>query len=228
MIFEEREKFAFSLLKKIKTEFVVIGGYAVNAYTLPRFSVDCDIVVKNKKDMFAVKKFLESKGFNEKASGETAYNGKFLCLSADKPVKVTFDVLAENVEDRITGTIFTAKQIFKHSKKRTIYGKGTPINLKTRVVNPEMLFIMKAVSCRKPDIRDVFMLASIKLDKKKLKEISEETPVPKQSIQKILEKIESKGFKDALQGVYGMLPEEQFQKTKNKLEEILINRKIKS
>ncbi len=221
MIFEEREKFAFTLLKKIKTEFVVIGGYAVNAYTLPRFSIDCDIVVKNDKDSLAIKKFLESKGFNEKASGETPYKGKFVSFATEKPIKTTFDVLVGNVEDRITGTIFPAKQIFKYSKKRTIYGKGTPINLKTRVVNPEMLFIMKAVSCRKPDTRDIFMLASIKLNKKELKEISKETPIPKQSIQKILEKIESKGFKDALQGIFGVLPKEQFQKTKKKLEEIL-------
>ncbi|MBU2099919.1 nucleotidyltransferase [Candidatus Micrarchaeota archaeon] len=225
MIFEEREKFVFSLLEEIKADFVVIGGYAVNAFTLPRFSVDCDIVVKNNKDLFAVKKFFESKGFNEKAFGETAYNGKFLCLSAEKPVKVTFDVLAENIEDRITGTIFTAKQIFKHSEKRIIYGKGSPIKIKTRVVNPEMLFVMKSICSRKTDIRDVFMLASIKLDKKKIKEISDETPIPKESIKKILEKIESTGFKDALQGVYGMLPEEQFQKTKNKLKEILTSKK---
>jgi len=225
MIFKEREKFVFSLLKGIKTDFVVIGGYAINTFTLPRFSVDCDITVKNNKDLLAVKKFLESKGFNEKASGETAYNGKFLCLSAEKPVKVTFDVLAENVEDRITGTIFTAKQIFKHSKKRIIYGKGSPIKLKTRVVNPEMLFVMKSICSRKTDIRDVFMLASVKLNKKELKEISGETPIPEESIKKILEKTESKGFKDALQGVYGMLPEEQFQKTKNKLKELLTNKK---
>ncbi len=224
MIFEEREKFVFSLLKEIKADFVVIGGYAVNAFTLPRFSVDCDIVVKNNKNLLAVKKFFELKGFKEKAFGETAYKGKFLCLSAEKPVKVTFDVLAENVEDRITGTIFTANQIFSHSKKRIIYGKGSPIKIKTRVVNPEMLFIMKCISSRKTDVRDVFMLASTKLDKKKIKEISEETPIPKESIQKILEKITSEGFKNALQGVYGMLPEEQFQKTKNKLKELLNNK----
>jgi len=43
-----REKEIFETLKKIKkSEFVVIGGYAVNAYTLPRFSVDCDIVIKD-------------------------------------------------------------------------------------------------------------------------------------------------------------------------------------
>ena len=49
MIFEEREKLIFELLEKLKgIDFVLIGGYAINAYTLPRFSVDCDLVVRNK------------------------------------------------------------------------------------------------------------------------------------------------------------------------------------
>lgn len=43
-----REKEVFDTLKKIREcRFVLIGGYAVNAYTLPRFSVDCDIVVED-------------------------------------------------------------------------------------------------------------------------------------------------------------------------------------
>ena len=40
-------------------------------------------------------------------------------------------------------------------------------------------------------------------------------PVIRQEVQKILSKIESKGFKDALQGVYGILPEEQLSKENN-------------
>ena len=45
-LFPLREKEIFETLKKIKdSEFVLIGGYAVTSYTLPRFSVDCDIVV---------------------------------------------------------------------------------------------------------------------------------------------------------------------------------------
>ena len=47
-----REKEIFETLKKIKkSNFIVIGGYAVNAYTLPRFSADCDIVIKNRKEL---------------------------------------------------------------------------------------------------------------------------------------------------------------------------------
>ena len=43
MDFQIREDEIFKTLKKIlKYKFVLIGGYAVNAYTLPRFSIDCD------------------------------------------------------------------------------------------------------------------------------------------------------------------------------------------
>ena len=43
-----REEEIFKTIKELKEcDFVIIGGYAVNTYTLPRFSVDCDIVIKN-------------------------------------------------------------------------------------------------------------------------------------------------------------------------------------
>ena len=45
--FAAREKEVFNALGALvqsKCEFAVIGGYAVNAYALPRFSVDCDLV----------------------------------------------------------------------------------------------------------------------------------------------------------------------------------------
>jgi len=52
-----REKEIFETLKKIrKNNFVVIGGYAVNAYTLPRFSADCDIVIKDHKELKKIEK----------------------------------------------------------------------------------------------------------------------------------------------------------------------------
>lgn len=224
MIFEEREKFIFSVLAELreKVDFVVIGGYAINAYTLPRFSVDCDLVVKDRKAMLAAEKFLESKGFSKKATGVVPdYKGGFLCLATKKPVVTTFDVLAGTIEDRITGTLFPAQLIFRHSSKRTIFGKGSPARIEVRVADAEMLFVMKAVSCRKPDIRDVFMLASTKLDKGEVMQIVKEIPIPKESVEKIASKVDSKRFKDALQGVFGMLPEKQFETSKKKLVSLL-------
>ena len=54
-----REKEVFDALKKIRNQrFAIIGGYAVNAYALPRFSVDCDIVTENKTETEKITKEL--------------------------------------------------------------------------------------------------------------------------------------------------------------------------
>jgi hypothetical protein len=64
--FSLREKEIFETLKKIKDcEFVLIGGYAVTSYTLPRFSVDCDIVLKNTDELEEISKRYN---FNERFS----------------------------------------------------------------------------------------------------------------------------------------------------------------
>ena len=60
MDLQVREQEIFETLRKLRNcNFVIIGGYAVNAYTLPRFSVDCDLVVKD--DVEKVKKILSGK-----------------------------------------------------------------------------------------------------------------------------------------------------------------------
>ena len=59
-----REKEIFETLKRMgKFKFVIIGGYAVNAYTLPRFSVDCDIVVKDKEELMEIEEVLVDFGY---------------------------------------------------------------------------------------------------------------------------------------------------------------------
>lgn len=216
MTFEEREKQFFALLKeaKDKVDFVVIGGYAINAYALPRFSVDCDVVVKNKKDLGKFQVFLEKNSFKMRSKGPTEdYSGTYLSMVSKNPPKLSFDILAGSVEDRLTKTIFFAEEIFLHSSKRTIFGKGSPIKMETRVVDAEFLFLMKAITARTTDIRDVFMLSLAKLDKKKLVQISKKFPVPSQSIKKISSTIQSEEFKNSLQGVFGKIQQEQFART---------------
>lgn len=56
-----REKEIFETLKKLDGEFAIIGGYAVNAYTLPRFSVDCDLVTNDENAPKIISKLLEMK-----------------------------------------------------------------------------------------------------------------------------------------------------------------------
>ncbi len=216
MNFAEREKFLFSVLKQIsgKADFVVIGGYAINAYALPRFSIDCDIVVQNRKSSEQIRKLLENAGFKERASGKPPYVGGFVAMASKEP-QATFDILSGAVEDRLSGTIFPAEMIFENSSKRAIFGKGSPMQLSCRVADPELLFLMKACPSRSTDIRDLFMLSSIKLDIEKMCKMAKQINA-KIDAGKILSKIGSKGFLNALQGVYGKLPAEQYEKTLKK------------
>jgi len=218
VIFEEREKLVFELLKKLKgVNFVLIGGYAINAYTLPRFSVDCDLVVRNKKDAEKAASILKENGFLERKEAENVYGGKFLSLEHSKEPKATFDILYGEVFDRKTGKRVSADLLFRHSAKRTVFGKGSPIRIECRVADPEMLVAMKMLSARKADIRDVFMLHSVKLNAGKLEELFREIRIPKESLEETRKTIKSVQFADSLAGVYGKIQEEEFQSTMKKI-----------
>ena len=66
-LLQVREKEIFEALKALKgCKFAIIGGYAVNAYALPRFSVDCDIVVEEEQDLEEIRKRLEARGYEKK------------------------------------------------------------------------------------------------------------------------------------------------------------------
>ncbi|MCX6802508.1 MAG: nucleotidyl transferase AbiEii/AbiGii toxin family protein [Candidatus Diapherotrites archaeon] len=217
MIFEEREKLVFEMLERLKSaDFVLIGGYAINAYTLPRFSVDCDLVVKNAGDAEKISSILKENGFLEKKESEKAYGGKFKSLGHSGEPKAAFDVLWGEVFDRKTGKPISAELLFKHSAVRTVFGRGSPIRIECRVADPEMLVAMKMLSCRKADIRDVFMLHSIKLDQNLVRELFKEIRIPKESIEEVRKTIQLKQFQDSLAGVYGKLQQKEFASTYQK------------
>src|SRR3989344_4801548 len=170
-----REKEIFETLKRMGSfKFVIIGGYAVNAYTLPRFSVDCDIVVKDKKELKEIEEVLLNFGYvkEEINKNKTSYYGDFLRLEKDigDNIKVSIDILIKEVLDRQTKATFSADWIFDNSEIRTLRGKTITEELKLRIINLDALFILKFVSCRLTDIRDIFMLAPNIKDKEWINE----------------------------------------------------------
>ena len=220
-----REKEVFDALKKIKSQrFVIIGGYAVNAYTLPRFSVDCDIVTEDKASTAKITKELEKLGYKKAQDTDFGpYSGDFARYEKTimKNFMVSFDVLIKNVYDRQTKAIFSAEWVFKNSALRTLRGKTITEELKLRIVNPEALVVMKFVSCRNADIRDVFMLIPQAKDAEWIrKEVSERVDFVDR-FSKIKEKIASGQFKDNLQGVYGYIDKRLFEKHKKAVLELL-------
>lgn len=213
-----REKEIFETLKKIsKNEFVVIGGYACNAYALPRFSIDCDIVVKSPIDR--IEKELTLIGYNkvENENMNLPYHGSFVRYekTIEHDFKVSMDILKDQVLDRQTGSMFSADWIFKNSEKRLLKGKTINENLTLSIINPNALIAMKIISCRNTDIRDVFMLITSAKDFKWIKEEIKSRCNFNERLNKLITKVSSKTFKDDLQGVYGYIDEKIFNKHLN-------------
>ncbi len=214
-----REKEIFETLKKIKKcKFVVVGGYAVNAYTLPRFSVDCDIVLRDRNELEKIEVLLFELGYYQvkNISDQFPYEGNFERYEKEieQNFKVSMDILIGEVLDRATKAKFSADWIFDNSVLRNLQGKTISEQLILRIVNTDALFTMKLIICRQTDIRDLFLLiTSLKNKNWVKKEISERYDL-KDRLSKFFNKINSKQFKDDLQGVFGMVDDRLFERNK--------------
>lgn len=217
-LFSLREAEIFKTLKELKDcDFTVIGGYAVNAYALPRFSVDCDIIAKNDGELKKIEKILLKRGYKkEEPDTEALYSGNFLRYEKrlDNNFAVSMDLLAGNVTDRMTGARFEAEWIFENSRIRALKGKTITEEVRPRIIGIDALLVMKIISCRPTDIRDVFMMLQNADDKKWIKsEIAGRYDFEDRAA-KIIEKVNSKQFKDGLSGVYGRFDQKVFEKHK--------------
>ncbi len=151
-----------------------------------------------------------------KSNADTPYHGEFIRFEKkiEKDFKVSFDILIGKVLDRQTGAHTSAEWIFENSSIRVLKGKTFKEKLEAKIPSAEALVVMKFISCRNTDIRDIFMLITHINNFKFVKdEVSERVDFEKQ-FKTLKEKIYSKGFKDNLQGVFGYVPEDIFEKHK--------------
>lgn len=212
-----REKEIFETLKKIKMHrFAVIGGYAVNAYTLPRFSVDCDIVVEDDSQAKGIENELKDIEYVKEKTDfiNLPYHKEFRRYEKEiaKNARVSIDIMIKYVSDRKTHALFTAEWIFKNSEIRLLKGKTVHEELKLRVINLDALIVTKIVSCRNTDIRDVFMLMPQAKDIRWIKQEVMHRCDFNNRFELIKNKITSAKFKDNLQGVYGYIDKNLFEK----------------
>lgn len=217
-MFSLREGEIFQTLRAMSNcDFVVIGGYAVNAYTLPRFSVDCDIVVKKSDDLRGIGEVLSKRGYRkETPDAEMQYSGSFLRYGKKlaENFAVRIDILIQTVTDRMTNARFEAGWIFENSKISTLKGKTITEEIRLRIITIDALLVMKIISCRTADIRDVFMMLPNARDKEWIKsEIALRCSL-KDRISRITEKISSRQFRDGLSGVHGYFDPKVFEKHK--------------
>ena len=220
-----REKEIFETLKKIKdVNFVIIGGYAVNPYTIPRFSVDCDIVLNNEEDLKKLFSSLERNGYIkiDTPKVELPYHGDFMRYEKNiiKDISASFDILFKEVFGRRDKISFHADWIFKNSSLILLKGKTIIDKLKLKVINVDALIVMKFISCRGTDIRDIFMLITKAKDLKWIKnEIIKKSNFD-EKFKIIKGKVISKDFRNALQGVYGVVDDKTFENYKKTLLEL--------
>lgn len=221
MSIQDREKVVLDVLEKLpKEDIVLIGGYALNAYVPPRFSVDCDLVVLG--EPAAIEEDLKGEGFTRTEEGGVPYGDYIRYVRDDE--KVSFDLLVNSVLDRQTGIVFEEDLFREHSAKRTTVGGANPIRIELRVVDPELLFAMKFVPGRRQDIRDLFMLAGEDLDWDSVKDILLQkcnSEIILERVELIEETVEGDDYRDSLQGPFGVIPEGRYERCRDRLLEFL-------
>jgi len=204
-----REVLILQVLKELSRDVVLIGGYAVNAYVPPRFSIDCDLVVF--KGVAEMKKMLVKNGFEETERGEVPH-GEYIRFM-HKREKVSFDLLINSVFDRHSKVVFEGSLFTRYSKERVTVGRANTIRISIRIADPELLFAMKFISARRQDIRDIFMLSGIELNWNLIREIIKkkcDEELIKKRIGPIKAIVMSKNLKDSLHGAFGKIPDEMF------------------
>ena len=211
-----REKEAFGALEALthsRCEFVVIGGYAVNAYALPRFSVDCDLVVP-KDGARKVGKTLLSCGFHRAPALKHTTYANFMRFEKEALLGLVaaFDVLMDEVHDRQSGTTFPAIWVFSNSSLVSLPAKTFAGQSRVRVISADALFVMKFCCARATDIRDIFMLCDKVEDWKWVKaEIASRVNFAAQH-KKIMQKVSGTEYKKDLGGVFGYVEPAAFEK----------------
>ena len=159
--FTAREKEILRILEIIypyRENFVVIGGYAVDAYSqLPRYSIDCDVVI-TKRELSTFSGIFSKEGF----SGNLLYENELEGLETRRFEKnieenpVFIDLLVDGVRCRQTEAVWKFEEIKKASSLGKIIGVSSFVN--SSVASRELLIAMKLHSGRDSDLKDAAML----------------------------------------------------------------------
>jgi hypothetical protein len=140
--------------------FTLIGGYAVDAYSpLPRYSVDCDMVIP-KTELEALGGVLKELGY---ADNGAQWRDELSGLETRKFVKavgaesVSVDMLIDGIRCRQTEAVWKEREVRGSSKVLRVVGVSRAVL--SRVASRELLIAMKLHSGRGTDLRDVAMIS---------------------------------------------------------------------
>jgi len=209
MKIEEREKLCIELLRKFPKKFVLIGGYASSAFEFPRFSVDLDLVIRE-KNLKEFQEFLRMEGFKLiQKTGEFSqvYKGKFMRFEKEvNALPVSVDLLVDMVQSRQTNSAYSFNYVWKNSEIRRVVGSGVKEYAEARVADREMLIALKINSMRKADQRDIIALCTGAFEVSRVLKHLERAPRDKilNHVDVILRTLEDPKSKDSIKGVFGI------------------------
>ncbi len=188
-------------------DFIVVGGYGIDAYTLHRFSVDLDVVVK-KEDVEKFEEILKREGYGLESTRkylDAVYSGEFKRYAKDVGGPVSVDFLIGSLVSRSTSAAWGFDLLDGNSAKRLV--KGLTESVEAKVASREALIAMKLHSGRLTDLRDIVMLlATDKADMEKVHELLArgDMPAVKSIIDKFILDLGSRNFADSLKGAFAI------------------------
>jgi len=211
-----------------KPEMMVIGGYALRAFIpFSRFTRDCDFAVKKRNgwNIDFLKDILPD-GFSiehEEKRGSYAFMRCIKFLRHEKSrIKVSIDFMEGEIRgrDERDAVIIDEKMIDKRKFVELTIG-GEKVEIPVPCYTD--YFIMKVVSCRASDIRDI---AAMILEKgipesldERLREVLPHPEIFNGKINRIISEIRRKTFLDSWRGIFGT--KKYSEKDREKVLEIL-------
>jgi len=209
MKIQERERVCLELLKKLPQRFVLIGGYAASSFDFPRFSVDLDLVIRE-KDVELFSGILKGEGFRlVKDLGDFSkfYKGRIIKFEKKVDVlPVSADLFTDMIQARQTDAAYSFEYLWKNSEIRKVVGAGVKDYVEARVADREMLIALKINSMRMADERDIISLCNGSIDVTKvlnhLKRVDKKKIL--NHIDILVTTLEKPESKDSIKGVFGI------------------------
>jgi hypothetical protein len=203
----EREEGCFDVLVSLQSEeAILIGGYAVSAYGLSRFSVDLDFVTAE-ATADRLSAVLAEKGFQVAA---TWTGDRTLPEHADRWSRgprgraISVDLLIDGVADRRSGASFSFAELRPRASRRLVRGVDPAKTATPLVADREVLIALKLAAGRKVDLRDVAILSRGIADHGVVAGLLQRLPkaLVQERIRSLSESLETLHFRDALKGSF--------------------------
>jgi hypothetical protein len=203
---EGRETEIIRILSSLPEGFVVIGGYAVSALSIHRFSVDCDIVISGKDlENFAehirkegYRKVKTATGFDEIHKSEVE-----IYVKSVSDTSVSIDLYVKGVASRKTKASWSYEYLYDNSTDAIVSGPRN--SAKIIVPAKELLIAMKIHSGRDVDIRDIVMLSEGVNWRDVLKHAGHgEKSILARQLTDIIGKMDEKRFVQSLRATFGL------------------------